>query len=172
MGHKVTREGERKPEKGRKDQIKAVRADKIGAEVGLPVPEEVSVADHVVRMTVKRNLLNVEIPQKYKIAAVINHQWDKDSARQQQRPDEGFDTPRQKITSCPTSHRLTPYTILEHTVKIIPQFLDLESFREEFLEKSGKPFRILTHSGIGHSLYHEFLYDTMDCMNREKAASL
>ena len=62
IGDSFRRKGKRQPEERTEQQIKRVGADEIRAEVGRRAPENVALADGVVRHLIERDLLDVKIP--------------------------------------------------------------------------------------------------------------
>ena len=73
------------PEKRAEKQIEAVRTDKVGSKVGIPVPEDVSGAHRIVGKHVERDLLHVKIPLIDKIAPVMDDEGDKDQSGGEER---------------------------------------------------------------------------------------
>ncbi len=63
---------DREPEKRTAQKIKGIRADKVDAQVGVPVPAKAAAADSVIRQIVKRDLLGVIVAVVDIIAAVCN----------------------------------------------------------------------------------------------------
>ena len=79
----------RQPEERRTQKIKAVAADKVGAQVGQMAPSEVSRADGIVCQFIKRDLLHIEVAVIQKIPAAGDHNRDYDRRRQKRSPQKG-----------------------------------------------------------------------------------
>ena len=74
--HPFLRERNRQPEKGAAEQIKRIGADEIRAEIGLPVPAEISVHDSIVCKIVKRKLLRIKVAVIDEESPGIDHNRD------------------------------------------------------------------------------------------------
>ena len=73
IGYNLAWEYKRKPEERTSEHIKTVRAYEIGAQVGVPVPIDISGPYSVMGKAVKRNLLYIKIPIIQKKSAVKDH---------------------------------------------------------------------------------------------------
>ena len=100
--HGVAWKRNRQPEKRAAHQIKGIRPDEIGAEVGVPVPAGFTGADHVMAHLIKRNLLDIVIAVINEHSSVHNQKGQIDNEPQQQR--------QQKYTGILPSGRLPLYT--------------------------------------------------------------
>jgi len=85
MGQPVIWKGQGQPEKGAEQHIEAVGTDKVGAKVGIPVPEYVTGAYCIVSKHVERDLLHIKISVIDEIAPVINDEGDKNQGSDQKR---------------------------------------------------------------------------------------
>ena len=78
MGDEGGGEGQGQPEKRASEQVEAVGADKVGAQVGIPVPEEIPGPHRLVGELIERDLLDVKIPVKEKVPLVPDDEREKD----------------------------------------------------------------------------------------------
>ena len=85
IGHRRAWEGEGQPEEGASQQIKGIRADEVGPQVGVPVPEDVPRPHRVVGHPVKRDLLHIEISVIDEQALVDDQEGEKQQKRHGQR---------------------------------------------------------------------------------------
>ena len=89
--HPLRGEGDGQPEKGTAQQVKAVRAHKVGPQVCQVAPPQVAGAHRVVGQPVKGHLLDVEIPVEEEAAAIHQKKGDEHQKGQPQAQEKGLE---------------------------------------------------------------------------------
>ena len=77
-------QGDGQPEEGASQQVKAVRADEVCAQIGKMAPAHIAGADSVVGKAVEGHLLDVKIPVEEEPSAVHHQEGDEHQKGQPQ----------------------------------------------------------------------------------------
>ena len=71
-------------QKRAEQQVKAIGADEVGPQIGVPVPGDVPGSDGLMGQLIERNLLDVKVPVEEKDPLVVDDKWQKHHRGQRQ----------------------------------------------------------------------------------------